>query len=285
MRRASRQNFSDTTPAAPEGYLNVKWQSDRQGNRSGYVPESAGADVVSDEAYSGSWDGVVDVAPSKNAVYDKIESLSGGGNGNPYNLCVFPDINDFSLLNLPAVGVVHDYGNSANGLLYINASVDAGGNIVRLFYQPSPGAASTVTAAFHLGFPVPGGVSSTQGIWLYDTGSGKLLCLGIHSASGGGTPGYRIHKQYWTDSSTLSSLAFDMPIYPLTSPMVWLRIIDNGSSLRAFYISFDGEIFAFLGSETRTTHFTSPDSVGVGMIVWASAGTTSIMSVPSFLAT
>lgn len=35
--------------------------------------------LVSDTAYAGSWDGVTDVAPSKNAVWDKIESLSSGG--------------------------------------------------------------------------------------------------------------------------------------------------------------------------------------------------------------
>lgn len=38
---------------------------------------------VSDEAYGGSWDGVTDVAPSKNAVYDKIQALVlGSGTGD-----------------------------------------------------------------------------------------------------------------------------------------------------------------------------------------------------------
>lgn len=37
--------------------------------------ESALADGISDDVYAAGWDGVVDVAPSKNAVYDKIESL------------------------------------------------------------------------------------------------------------------------------------------------------------------------------------------------------------------
>ena len=35
--------------------------------------------TVSDTAYDVSWDEVTDVAPSKNAVYDKIETLGGGG--------------------------------------------------------------------------------------------------------------------------------------------------------------------------------------------------------------
>ena len=33
---------------------------------------------VSDTAYAGSWDGVTTIAPSKNAVFDKIEGLAGG---------------------------------------------------------------------------------------------------------------------------------------------------------------------------------------------------------------
>jgi hypothetical protein len=37
-----------------------------------------GAVHVSDEAYAAGWNGVTNVAPSKNAVYDKIETLSAG---------------------------------------------------------------------------------------------------------------------------------------------------------------------------------------------------------------
>jgi hypothetical protein len=37
--------------------------------------------AVDDTAYAGSWDGVTDQAPSKNAVYDKIESLDGADIG------------------------------------------------------------------------------------------------------------------------------------------------------------------------------------------------------------
>jgi hypothetical protein len=38
---------------------------------------------VSDEAYGAGWDGVTSVAPSKNAVYDKIEALDGEKLDNP----------------------------------------------------------------------------------------------------------------------------------------------------------------------------------------------------------
>lgn len=79
-RRAPRISLSDTTPPAPEGYTNVKWQSDALGNRSGYVADG-GSGSVSDAAYDSSWNGVTTVAPSKNAVYDKIESMGSSGGG------------------------------------------------------------------------------------------------------------------------------------------------------------------------------------------------------------
>lgn len=47
------------------------------------LDDNAGSGSVSDTAYAASWDGVTDVAPSKNAVYDKIEALVlGSGSGD-----------------------------------------------------------------------------------------------------------------------------------------------------------------------------------------------------------
>lgn len=39
----------------------------------------SGESSVSDDAYGPSWNGDATTAPSKNAVYDKIETISGGG--------------------------------------------------------------------------------------------------------------------------------------------------------------------------------------------------------------
>ena len=55
----------------------------------GYTPGGGGS--VSDEAYGGTWDGVTDEAPSKNAVYDKIQTLSGGH--DPVTVTDSPEIN------------------------------------------------------------------------------------------------------------------------------------------------------------------------------------------------
>lgn len=47
------------------------------------VAVTGGGGSVSDEAYGGTWDGVTDEAPSKNAIFDKIESLVlGSGTGD-----------------------------------------------------------------------------------------------------------------------------------------------------------------------------------------------------------
>ena len=52
-----------------------------QDSKGNYILSGGGS--VSDEVYSGTWDGVTDEAPSKNAVYDKIQSLSlGAGAGD-----------------------------------------------------------------------------------------------------------------------------------------------------------------------------------------------------------
>ena len=44
-----------------------------------YTDADAKAATVSDDAYGAGWNGVTDVAPSKNAVYDKIQTIGGGG--------------------------------------------------------------------------------------------------------------------------------------------------------------------------------------------------------------
>ena len=46
-----------------------------------FTPSSGGS--VSDTAYGPSWDGVTTDAPSKNAVYDKIETLGSSGLTQP----------------------------------------------------------------------------------------------------------------------------------------------------------------------------------------------------------
>lgn len=41
-------NYNDTTPAAPVGHINVKWQKDAASNVSAYVPEASGTTIMVD---------------------------------------------------------------------------------------------------------------------------------------------------------------------------------------------------------------------------------------------
>jgi hypothetical protein len=45
--------------------------------RSDYLKQIIKYHSVDDTAYASSWNGVTDIAPSKNAVYDKIQSVVG----------------------------------------------------------------------------------------------------------------------------------------------------------------------------------------------------------------
>ena len=83
---------------------------------------------VSDTAYGSSWDGVTDVAPSKNAVYDKINSLSTGG--------------------LSSVGISFP----TNTTLMVASPLTANGNI-----------ASSYSAEINLGFGSNAASSSSTG--------------------------------------------------------------------------------------------------------------------------
>jgi|GEM_PF-4416305 len=68
-----------TGPQGPQGYQGVtgaQGATGPQGVQGVQGPQGPqGPTAVSDTAYGSSWDGVTDEAPSKNAVYDKIETL------------------------------------------------------------------------------------------------------------------------------------------------------------------------------------------------------------------
>jgi len=52
--------------------------SNQSAHHSRYSDSEARTAAVSDEIYGAAWDGVTTIAPSKNAVYDKIQTIQGG---------------------------------------------------------------------------------------------------------------------------------------------------------------------------------------------------------------
>jgi hypothetical protein len=84
-----------------------------------------GGATVSDTAYGPSWDGVTTVAPSKNAVYDKIEALAAGGGASV----------DDSV-----------YGAGWNGVTTVAPSKNAVYDKIELVVASIPAAPSTVVS-------------------------------------------------------------------------------------------------------------------------------------------
>jgi hypothetical protein len=70
------------TPTGSETHLDARtvWNGNATDaeNRLASIEGITGS-FVDDAVYGGGWDGDITSAPSKNAVYDKIETLGGGG--------------------------------------------------------------------------------------------------------------------------------------------------------------------------------------------------------------
>lgn len=96
----------------------------KEGNTSGDSPitvnqAGGGGASVSDTAYAASWDGVTDVAPSKNAVYDKIETLGGG---TPTAITVANEVTDATCFPLFVTAATGDLGPKTNANLKFDSS-------------------------------------------------------------------------------------------------------------------------------------------------------------------
>jgi hypothetical protein len=105
---------------------------------------ASGGASVSDTAYGVSWDGVTTIAPSKNAVYDKIEALSVGGAAAgsdtqlTYNDATTP---------AGAVGLLWDKTNSvftANSRVSVASGAIASGQFVSQLTGTLPASPATI---------------------------------------------------------------------------------------------------------------------------------------------
>jgi hypothetical protein len=105
----------------------------------------AGAASISDIAYAASWNGVTDVAPSKNAVYDKIETLAAGSGHTIKDETT--SLAARTNLNFTGAGVVATDNAGTNST---DVTIAGGGGITELYtavtVQSITSAATAITA-------------------------------------------------------------------------------------------------------------------------------------------
>lgn len=87
----------------------------------------SGSSSVSDSAYGSGWNGDTTTAPSKNAVYDKIQTISGGG--IYYNIVTYGAIADGVTDNTTAIQDAFDAATINGGTVYIPAGTYLTGQI------------------------------------------------------------------------------------------------------------------------------------------------------------
>lgn len=90
---------------------------------------SGSGGTISDDAYSGSWDGVTDTAPSQNAVYDAISAIGGSFDGAWYQLSLIDGLDTLEYVS----GSYTAPSFSTNGL-YTSAGVTGSASVRSVVY-------------------------------------------------------------------------------------------------------------------------------------------------------
>jgi hypothetical protein len=159
--------------------------------------------------------------------------------------------------------------NSSSGVYYtdftggINFRLDSGSTNWRVLQADgTPSSAFTVTAAFT--GVLPG--TAAAGIVLLD-GSGKFSIWGYLNNAGVLNFQAANYTNYTTgDSNDILQAA------AVVGPVVWLRVMDDGSTWRVFFVSTDGVHWVVAGEVSRT-HFLTPNAVGFGVTPGANLAT------------
>jgi len=129
------------------------------------------------------------------------------------------------------------------------------------------GAAYTLTVGF---LPIPGGKNGVggfynyhiTGIGIYNSTTTQMRDMTVYT-DGSGALHFQLAGK--TGLTATGATTFDVGGYPLTAgPMIWLRVVDDGTTNRTWYCSTDGRHWKATTIEARTTGFTSqPDKIGL----------------------
>lgn len=224
-------NFSDTTPAAPTGYVNVKWQNDSSGNSSGYVPAASSGGSLP------AW-----LAASPDAPPATAGSLDDEFLGASLDTGRWTWVNQGSVTS-----------SQANSILRLYCPKASGDN-KHCIVQTAP--ATPWESTMKLWFLAPGGTTYPIGGAVLRDSSGKLIAYDYEW-----TTGIRIARYNSPTSFNANTFNFSSPGY-LSLPY-YLKIKDDGTNLTYSY-SMDGSAFLQLFQESRTAFLASgPTQVGL----------------------
>jgi len=154
-----------------------------------YTPNNPPSSQVSDETYGPSWDNITTVAPSKNSVYDKIETLSGGTPGGSNTYIQYNDAGAFGgessftydkTINTLTADI-YDSTLSSGTVGYLRLKEDPANGTNYVGFQ----APSSVLASLLWTLPSADGTNGQSLI----TNGNKTLSFSTITGGGGGTPG------------------------------------------------------------------------------------------------
>lgn len=178
-----------------------------------------------------------------------------------------PAANTFTIYNTAGnATIVDDNG----GLFITGLSLSTGGQDGTIFGQANPGGTGTAYTLI-VGFnTIPGesnGVAgsynfSCAGVGIYNVANNQFRSM---ISYGDSTGAFRLQLRGATGFRAATTNTFDVGGYPwINGPMLWMRIVDDGTTNRTWSVSSDGRHFTKLATEARTTGFTSqPDRIGI----------------------
>ena len=199
---------------------------------------------------------------------------NNGSSYSPYwpgsNVLLTPIVNgSFSWLNQ------NSSTNTAQGSGYtLKVPTQVGVNITGRYKTLALSSGYTATMCFSLNTQLRGSTTSS-GLMLYDSGSGKVITYGIRND---GTAGITTMRYEYNSSTSFNTAGGELYIYP--SNPIWLRAVDDTTN-RRFSVSTDGLTFFETFVEGRTA-FATPDSIGYYIDPSGNAGN-SYLTVLSFL--
>ncbi len=219
------------------------------------------AALISDAVYGAGWDGVTDAAPSKNAVYDKIQAVIASipGAFTPPVAANFSWVNQN---NAVATDVTGANGKPSGLVLSCQAQSSSQKRSLFALTASPPSTPYSVYAYISPAFAAQTDWTGV-GIFVRNTSSGKLweISMGANSAGAWTVGGLNVYSWSSITSGTGRNSAPVDGAKAYTTGF-WLRIENDGTNLN-FYISSSGLEWLKYYTTTLAGYISSVDQVGL----------------------